>query len=287
MQVGRAVAVDDALGPAGGAARVAHRRRLPLVEIGPVEALVRAGEQLFVAQRARQPGAVSVADDDEVLDPIELVRRARQHRHQARVDDDEAVARVLDEIGHLLGKEPEVDGVQHRAEPGYRQVGFEVLLRVPRKGAHAIADGDTEPAQRRREPAHARRDLAEAGAARGALLERGHLAAGVHGGAVAKEAGDGQRNVLHGAVHVVVSTVKSLDSERARGRPPRAGAAVPPPRRCGRAGPGADPSADRQGRRGVREMRTSSLLIERSIQVNKDPRRLADEPLIYIGDTGN
>ena len=53
---------------------------------------------------------------------------------------------------------------------GHRQVGLEVLLRVPAEGADAIAGADAEPGQRRGEPlARARRPRRSGRGARLAL----------------------------------------------------------------------------------------------------------------------
>ena len=58
-----------------------------------------------------------------------------------------------------------------------------------------------ELVQRRGQPADAGGDVGEAGAAHARLGERHDLAVGVRGAAVAKDAGDGQRKWLHGALH--------------------------------------------------------------------------------------
>ncbi len=69
VQAGRAVAVDDALRVAGGAARVAHGGRRALVDRRPREAGPLGGEQLLVAQHVRSERAT---------------RRRRRPRSRAR-----------------------------------------------------------------------------------------------------------------------------------------------------------------------------------------------------------
>ena len=82
VQVRRAVRVRDALRVAGRARRVTHRRRLPFVELGILEAGRLRGEEIVVAQHVAvtERRRVAVTDDDEPLDGLELVDDASPAR---------------------------------------------------------------------------------------------------------------------------------------------------------------------------------------------------------------
>jgi hypothetical protein len=106
-------------------------------------------------------------------------------------------------VGDLVGEQPDVGGVQHRAHGRHREVGLEVLLVVPHVRADPLVAGDAQ----RREP------VGELGGAGGDLGERrapprpalglGHdLAAGVPLPAVANDGRHGQRAVHHRALHL-------------------------------------------------------------------------------------
>ena len=148
--------VDDALRVAGRAARVTHRRGRPFVDLGPLETGRLRGEQLVVAQHVAERGRVAVADHDEVLDRLELAGDLREQRHEAVVDDDHAILGVVDHVGELLGEQPDVERVQHRAHRRHREVGLEVLLRVPQERADPVAGLDPEPRERARQARSAR-----------------------------------------------------------------------------------------------------------------------------------
>ena len=90
-------------------------------------------------------GCVTVADDDEALDRLQLVDHACEHRHERVVDDHDLVLGVVDDVRELLGEQPDVQRVQHRAEARDREVRLEVLLRVPAERADAVAV-DARPA---------------------------------------------------------------------------------------------------------------------------------------------
>ena len=59
------------------------------------------------------------------------------------MEEDDVVLRVVDGVEDLFGREPHVDGVQHRAHHRDREEAFEVARRVPvhhrdrRAGLHA------------------------------------------------------------------------------------------------------------------------------------------------------
>ena len=104
--------------------------------------------------------------------------------------------------GELLGEEPEVQRVEHRAHAGNREVRLEVLLGVPEEGADPVAGLDPEPGQRRGEPIDPLGHVGERGAPAPVRRRRHHLASPVDLTAVLEEMRDGERKVLHRAQHL-------------------------------------------------------------------------------------
>ena len=129
VQRHRAVRVEHALRVAGGAARVAERRRGALVDLGP-RVLAGAGlvEKLLVGDGARQRVEVAVAHDHVLAHARQLRRELGQRLDQRAVDEDDAVLGVVDDVDDLLGEQADVQRVQHGAVGGHRHVELEVAL---------------------------------------------------------------------------------------------------------------------------------------------------------------
>src|SRR5690606_25066837 len=105
VQVERAVRVADALGGAGGAGGVAERGQVVLVpRYGFFQR--RGGRDQFVVVRA-----VPVGGDHRHLGAAGA--DAVQQRQQRRVDEHHAVIGVVDDVGDLVGCQPQVERVQH------------------------------------------------------------------------------------------------------------------------------------------------------------------------------
>ena len=99
------MAVDHALGVAGGAARVTHGRGRALVEVGPVEAGLLGGEQLLVGRASPPAPTVSPSPHhDDVSTVVSSSRDRGQQRDQRGVDDDHPVLGVVDHVGQLVGE---------------------------------------------------------------------------------------------------------------------------------------------------------------------------------------
>ena len=139
--------------------------------------------------------------DHVLLDRRQLGRDLDQERDQAPVDENDAVGRVVHDVLELLGEQPDVQRVEHRADARHREVGLEVLLDVPRERADTVTGLDAEPLQRGREPLDAIPHLAERGPATPVALERDDLAVAVHRHAVPEQHPDRQRVVLHRPEH--------------------------------------------------------------------------------------
>ena len=124
VQVGGAVRVDDTLRVAGGAARVAHRGRGPLVDLGVLEAgRVAGGEQLVVAQHGGAGGRIGRARTTSpsptttyASTVVSSAATAASSGHEVVVDDDHAVFGVVHDVRELLGEQPQVQRVEHRAD---------------------------------------------------------------------------------------------------------------------------------------------------------------------------
>ncbi len=152
--------VDDALGVARGAARVAHGGCGVLVRFRVVEAGRLSGDELVVAvhgaaggdQRRRVAVAVAVADDDPRLDRRELRRYGPDDRQERRVDEHDAIPGVVRHVHQLLARQADVERVEHSAHARDGEVRLEVLLVVPHERADRIARADPEAAERGGEP---------------------------------------------------------------------------------------------------------------------------------------
>ena len=201
VQPDGAVRVDDALGAARRPARVTHGRGRALVEVGPGEAGLLGGEQPLVGERLAEGRGVPLPHHDDGLDRLQVVLDARQQRNERGVDDDAAVLGVVDDVGQLLGREPDVQRVQHRSHAGDGEIRLEVALVVPAEGADAVTRLDAEPGQGGGQPLGPGGDLDEAGLAAAALLHRDDGAVAVHPLPVEQQVSDQERGVLHGALH--------------------------------------------------------------------------------------
>ena len=120
VQERRAVRVDDALGVARGAARVAHRRGLVLV--ADVEGdRRRRGQQLLVVVHllaGRRLGhlAGAVVHHHDVAHGLELLEQRPHQLGQRLVDEDDLVLGVVGHVDDLLGEQADVE---RRAAPGW------------------------------------------------------------------------------------------------------------------------------------------------------------------------
>ena len=151
VQDGGAVRVEDALRHPGRAARVAHRRRVVLVELRILVVVgIGSGEQLLVG----------VLDDEDVLDR-RLVGELLPERQQALVDDHGLVAGVRGDVAEVVRVQAQVERVQDVAAAGDAHVRLEVLVVVPGERRHPVAGLETDALQRHRELARAPAEVRE------------------------------------------------------------------------------------------------------------------------------
>src|SRR6185437_5491976 len=122
MQVHGTVAVNDALGVAGGAAGVAHGGGRPLVHLGPVEVVGLAGQKLLVGvhvpaarfELGYELGRVRYrfwAAHHDVSDGRSMRQHAGQQGQQSGVDDDDLIPGVFGDVADDHGVQAQVQGM--------------------------------------------------------------------------------------------------------------------------------------------------------------------------------
>ena len=139
---------------------------------------------------------------------------AGQQRDERGVDDDAAVLGVVDDVGQLLGREPDVERVQHRSHGGDGEIRLEVALVVPAEGADAVTLLDAQPGQGGGQLLGPGGHLGEGGRAVPALLDGDDGAVAVDPLPVAQDVADQERGVLHGAFHAPSMTWRALVGPR-------------------------------------------------------------------------
>jgi hypothetical protein len=89
----------------------------------------------------------------------QLVAQRLDERNELGVDEQHAVARVLDDVGDLVREQARVDGVYDGADAGYPVVEFEMAIGVPSDRSDAIALANSPVEQCVRERSAARADV--------------------------------------------------------------------------------------------------------------------------------
>ena len=149
------MAVERALGLAGGAGGVAEGSSSPLVEFGPLEILVLGRNQRLVTGEAREAGRGLGALFGHQYDPAlrrELRRQPLDQRDKARIDEKQPVRGMIDDVDDLFIEEPRVDRVADCADAGDRVIKLEMAKGVPGERPDAVAGLDSQPQQRAGEP---------------------------------------------------------------------------------------------------------------------------------------
>ena len=78
---------------------------------------------------------------------------------------------MVDDVGQLVGREPDVERVEHRPHAGDGEIGLEVSLVVPAEGPHPVTLLDAEAGQGRSQLLGPGGHLGEGGGAVPALLD--------------------------------------------------------------------------------------------------------------------
>ena len=231
--------VDDALGVAGGAGRVAHRRGLVLVGDGrPVDRVGRSQQGLVVvhlgavALERSHVGGAAVVHDHQVPDGGERRHQRGQQADQGPVDEDDLVLGVVDDVGDLLGEQADVERVQHPGRARGGEVQLEVAGRVPGEGGHPTVGRDAEGVEHAAQLAGPASPLAVALALEPGGRGRHHLLAGEQLLGPVEQVGDGQGAILHEPEHVILR--RWCGARGGARRLPRRSSVGPAPHGCRR-----------------------------------------------------
>src|SRR5579862_6828463 len=146
----RAVAVERAFRVARRARGVAQGRGSPLVELGPLEIRALAGNEAVVGRNYRERRLRMPQEDDPAL-LGQLRQEALDQWDERRLDEQEPVRGMIDDVDDLLVEQARVDRVAHRADAGYAVIELEMAISVPGQGADPVARLDAEAQQRPRE----------------------------------------------------------------------------------------------------------------------------------------
>ena len=158
VQIHRTVTVERALGMACRATGVTEPHGLVLTLHPPAILIVRCRHQgLVIMDPARKFGrgrALLAVEEHEMVDPADLLAQAFHQRQQRCVDEDHLVLGMVDDVGQLIRKEANVEGVYDRACARRAEVEFNMLVVVPSKGADSVAGLHTQSFEHIAEPLH-------------------------------------------------------------------------------------------------------------------------------------
>ena len=159
VQVGAAVVIDDALGPARGAGGVVERDAFPFVlRHDPVEGGVGGGEHVLVGRVACGGGVAAVGVghlDQERFGGIHLSDGGLGEGDELGISQDNLRAAVGEDIGDGVGFEPRVDRVEDRAAGGHAEMRLGLGGQVGDEGGHHVARPHAFRGKRGREAGHA------------------------------------------------------------------------------------------------------------------------------------
>ena len=216
MQQRRAVAVEHALGVAGGAAGIAKRSGTALLEHRPVASVAFAGDPRLVAAQALDAAVLRqrrvVAQGDPVAHRLALAPDRLHQRQEGHVEGQCPVFGMVDDPHQLLGRQTRVQGVDDPPAARNAEIQLDVSVTVPGQGGEPVAELQTQPLDCCRDLARAQRGVAvrvTVGVAFDAA--RDDLGVVVVARGELDQARDRQRQVLHRAQHAHV-----LDFESSR-----------------------------------------------------------------------
>ncbi len=116
------------------------------------------GQQFFVVQQfvpVQIVGdvALAVVHQHQMPEPLERRQQRREQAEQRAVDEDHLVVGMVDDVGELLGEEPDVQRVQDPTGARCGEVQLEMARRVPRERRHTTVGGDPQVVEHPTEPA--------------------------------------------------------------------------------------------------------------------------------------
>ena len=102
----------------------------------------------------------AVVHEDHVADRVELVHERPDQPGHRVVEEDDLVLGVVDDVGELLGEQPQVECVRHPAGARRGEVELEVACGVPGERGDAAVGADAEAVEDATEEACALAPLA-------------------------------------------------------------------------------------------------------------------------------
>ena len=138
--------VHDALRRAGRAAGVVQRQQ-------PLLVLDRHPQRRGGVQQRLELVAVAARDHEPHV-ALDAARHVAPQVGEVGVDEQHARAGVLDDPGQLGGRQPGVQGVEHRPGPGHAEVRLQGEPGVGREHRHPVAGGTPRPASAPASRAH-------------------------------------------------------------------------------------------------------------------------------------
>src|SRR3982074_115933 len=139
MQYAATMAVEHALGIAGGAGSVAKAGGGILVELRPFEAVGLSRHQLFISRQAIDSCALRLGRITEI-DPA-LNSRTLRHQllHQVDeggIEEDEAILGVIDDVDDLIDEQAGVHGVTNTAHARNPIIKLKMAVPLPPPRRH-------------------------------------------------------------------------------------------------------------------------------------------------------
>ncbi len=151
---------------------------------------------------------VALADHQIVRDVWQRAGNLTDQRDQRTVDHNHPVVGVVNDVGELLGEEPNVERVQHRTHGRDTEVTLQMLLMVPGERADTLISGDPNLPKGIGQPTCVRTNVGKRRSARCKSLRRriegldgADHGITVNGHASTQNHRDQQRVVLHRALH--------------------------------------------------------------------------------------
>jgi hypothetical protein len=128
------VRIHDALRVTGRAGRVTHARRVVFIDLDPLEVFAGLCNEILITDRIRQAGlrhVRAVGHDDDAFEGLERRCELLDQRHERKVREQILIFRVVRDVDQLLGEEPRVQRVAHRAQAHDPVPSLDVAVRVP------------------------------------------------------------------------------------------------------------------------------------------------------------
>ena len=152
-KIGPAMVIDHALGAAGGAGGVVDGDGFPFVlRHDPCRRGVAFGQEFVIGQVMARGGEAFIHHFDDPGDgALHAADGLFRQGQEGGVAEHDLRARMAEDVGHRIGVEPRVDGVQDRSGGGDAEMGHGLCRDVGHERRHHIARADAVQRQRRGE----------------------------------------------------------------------------------------------------------------------------------------